>query len=87
MPKGKPPTYRELSRLSGKAIAYHAVRGYWLAQYLEEERPGFLKRICSSPQAARMVEQDIAVELGIEPESFWDKIDDILVAHWPAPAA
>ena len=80
-PKGRPATYRELSQLSGKAIAYHAVRGYWLVRYLEERCSGLLKRLFSSPQAARTVEQDIARELGVDPGGFWGKIDDMLVAH------
>ncbi len=80
-PKGRPPTYRELSRLSGEAIAYHAVRGYWLVRYLEEKRPGLLKRILSSPQVASAIEAQVAVELGLEPDSFWGEIDDRIVAQ------
>jgi len=82
MPKGRPPTYRELSRLSGKAFAYHAVRGYWLVQYLEEKRSGFLNRIFSSSRGARTIEYEIAMELGVEPDGFWSKIDDMIVAHF-----
>ncbi len=82
MPKGRPPTYRELSRLSGKALAYHAVRGYWLVQYLEEKRSGFLKRTFSSSRGAQTIESEIAMALGVEPEGFWNKIDDMIVAHF-----
>ena len=81
-PKGTPPTYRELSRVRGEAFAYHAVRGYWLVQYLEEKRPGFLKRQFSTSRAARTIESEIAVELGVEPEGFWSRIDDMMVAHF-----
>jgi len=83
-PKGRPPTYRELSRMSGKAIAYHAVRGYWLVQYLEEKRPGFLRQRFSSPQAARKIEDEVPMELGMEPDGFWNKIDDRMAAQWLA---
>jgi len=82
LPKGRPPTYRELSHLSGKAIACHAVRGYWLVRYLEEKRPGFLKRIFSSGQVAQTIEEEIAMELGEKPDSLWGKIDDMIVAHF-----
>jgi len=43
-PKAPPPTYRELSRMSGEAFVYHAVRGFWLAGFAEEKCPGFLRR-------------------------------------------
>lgn len=81
-PKARPPSYRKLARQSGKAFAYHAVRGYWLVQYLEDNRPGFLKRALSSPRVARTIEQEIAAGLGIEPGSLWSKIDDVIVAHF-----
>ncbi len=81
-PKTRPATYRELSHLSSEAIAYHAVRGYWIVRLLEENRPGFLKRIFSSSQATPAVENDMAVELGIEPDILWGKIDNMIVAHF-----
>jgi len=82
VPKGRPPTYRELSRLSGKAFAYHAVRGYWLVQFLEEKRPGFLRRMISSNRVARAIEDEIAMELGIDSDGFWSEIDGMIVAHF-----
>jgi hypothetical protein len=81
-PKARPLTYRELARQSGKAFAYHAVRGYWLVRYLEEKRPGLLKRTLSSSRAARTIEEEIAMELGIEPGGLWSKIDDMIAAHF-----
>ncbi len=78
-PKGRPATYRELSRLSREAIAYHAVRGYWIVRFLEDKCPGFLKKVFSSPQSVRTVERDMALELGIEPDCLWSKIDDVMV--------
>ena len=87
MPKARPLTYREMARQSGRAFAYHAVRGYWLVRYLEEKRPGFLKRALASPRVARTIEDDIAVELGIEPGGLWSKIDDMIVAHFEMKGA
>ena len=86
-PKARPPTYRELARQSGKAFAYHAVRGYWLVRYLEETRPGFLTCALSSSRVARTIEDDIAMELGIEPGGLWSKIDDMIAAHFETKGA
>jgi hypothetical protein len=77
-PKAKPPTYREMSHLRGKALAYHAVRGYWLVRYLEENHPGFLKQHLVSPQTVAGIEAKVAALLGLAPEDFWSKIDDII---------
>jgi hypothetical protein len=81
-PKRIPPTYRELSRMSGETFVYHAVRGYWLVRYLEEERPGFLKRMFSLRRDSRAIEREMAMELGMEPGSFWSEIDDVVVGHF-----
>jgi hypothetical protein len=80
-PKGAPPTYRELSRASREAMAYHTVRGYWLVQYLEAKHPGLLKRLLTSPRESWAIENEIAKELGLEPAHLWSKIDDIMVTH------
>ncbi len=64
------------------AIAYHAVRGYWLVLYLEKERPGFLGRMFSLRRDSKTIERELAAELGIEPASFWSEIDDILVGYF-----
>ena len=82
LPKGAPPTYRELSRMSGETFAYHAVRGYWLVGYLEEKRPGFLRRMFSHRRDSRAIEREMAMELGVEPESLWNEIDDVVVGHF-----
>jgi hypothetical protein len=81
-PKATPPTYRELSRMSGEAFVYHAVRGYWLAGYIEEKCPGFLKRKFSRGWKASPIEQEIAIELGMRPESFWSEVDAAVVDHF-----
>ncbi len=82
LPKGTPPTYRELSRMGGEAIAYHGMRGYWLVRYLEEKSPGFLRRMFSLRRDARAIEREMIIELGMEPGSFWSEIDDVLVSHF-----
>jgi hypothetical protein len=82
VPKGAPPTYRKLSHMGGEAIAYHGMRGYWLVRYLEEKRPGFLKRMFSPRQDAKVIEREMVTELGLESESFWRDIDDVIVGHF-----
>ena len=82
VPKAAPPTYRELSRMSGEAIAYHGMRGYWLVRYLEEKRPGFLRQMFSLRQDARAIEREMVTELWMEPESFWSEIDGVIVGHF-----
>jgi hypothetical protein len=81
-PKAPPPSYRALSHQQGKAIAYHGVRGYWLVRYLEEQHPGFLRRAFSLRQDAATIECETARVLGMESESFWREIDDVLVSHF-----
>jgi hypothetical protein len=82
LPKAAPPTYRELSRMGGEAIAYHGMRGYWLVRYLEEQHPGFLRRMFSLHRDSRAIEQEMIVELGMESGSFWREIDDVVVSHF-----
>jgi hypothetical protein len=81
-PKGRPPTYAQLSRLDAEAIAYYTVLGYWFVQYLEEVRPRFLKRLFSLSPISRTIESEIAAELGVELEGFWSKIPDMIVSHY-----
>jgi hypothetical protein len=68
--------------MGGEAIAYHGMRGYWLTRYLEENRPGFLKRMFSLHRDPTAIEQEMIAELGMEPESFWREIDDVVVYYF-----
>jgi len=65
-----------------EAIAYHGMRGYWLVRYLEEKCSGFLRHMFSLRQDARAIEREMISELGMEPESFWSKIDGVIVGHF-----
>jgi hypothetical protein len=86
-PKTSPPTYRQLSRMSGEAFVYHAVRGYWVVGFIEDRCPGFLKRKFTQDWRADSIEQEIAIELGMKPESFWHEIDAAIVDQFATPAA
>jgi len=81
-PKDRPPTYRELLHLEEQVFAYHAVRGYWLVQYLEERQAGCLKGLFSSWQGAENGEAEIAQALGMDLGNFWDQIDDKMVTYF-----
>lgn len=87
LPKTAPPTYRELSRMSGGAIAYHAARGYWLVRYLEGERPGVLRRMFSLRRDPKEIQREIAAELGMELESFWSEIDEVVASRFEREGA
>jgi hypothetical protein len=86
-PKAPPPTYRALARMRGEDFVYHAVRGYWLAGLIEDRCSGFLKRKFSQDWRADSIEPEIAIELGMKPESFWREIDEALVDHFTANMA
>ena len=81
-PYGSPATYAILSRSDPQAIAYQSALGYWLVQYLEDVRPGYLNHLLTLPPNPRMIDTTIAAELGIEPVGFWSKIPDMIVAHY-----
>ena len=86
-PKTPPPAYRALARMSGEDFVYHAVRGYWLVGLIEDRCPGFLKRKFSRDWRANTIEQELAIELGMMPESFWNEIDAAVVEHFEELAA
>jgi hypothetical protein len=81
-PKAPPPSYRELSRIGGESFVYHAVRGYWVTRLLEEEHPGFLKELFAAVRAPQEIEREAARQLGLDPESFWREIDDLVIARF-----
>ena len=85
--KASPPPYRALARMRGEDFVYHAVRGYWIVNLVEDRCPGFLKRKFSPEWSANSIEPKIAIELGLKPESFWHEIDAAVVDHFAATTA
>ena len=85
--KAPPPTYRALARMSGEDFVYHAVRGYWLIGLIEDRCPGFLKRKFSQGWQTATIEPEIAIELGMKPESFWQEVDAAVVDHFAGQTA
>jgi len=82
LPKAAPPAYGELSRMDMEAIAYHSVRGYWLVRYFEEKCPGLLRSMFSQRTSEEKIERNIATELGIKQENFWNEIDGIIADYF-----
>lgn len=80
-PKAPPPTYRQLAGLTGEALAYHTVRGYWITHYLDAVRPGLVRQLLTAPRSASALVAEIAGALGLEGERFWTQIDGLVAAH------
>ena len=78
LPKARPPTYRELSRMGLEAIAYHGIRGYWLVRYHEKKHPGLLRDLFSQHRDGKTIERQIFSVLGADPENFWNQIDEMV---------
>jgi hypothetical protein len=81
-PKGPPPSYRAMSRLRGEALAYHAVRGYWVVRLLEDARPGFLRDLLATRLAPAAIEHHVAEKLGLQPAALWREIDAMATEHF-----
>ncbi|MGD2156842.1 MAG: hypothetical protein PVG14_03955 [Anaerolineales bacterium] len=80
--KEAPPTYRELSRMDPEAILYHATRGYWLLRYLEDQHPGSARSMLAKDSDSKQIEAEIAKQLGMEPNTLWSEIDEVVVRHF-----
>ena len=83
-PKGPPLSYRELSRAKLETIAYTTIRGYWIVRYLQHTSPEVLPRLLAAcerdPAHAAHPERQIAADLGMDPERFWEEIDGVIAA-------
>lgn len=79
-PKAESIDYRATARVDGKTLAYHTARGYWLVEYLERHRPGFLRGLLAERRKPQALDRDIAAELGMAPETFWRDIDAVIAA-------
>jgi hypothetical protein len=77
-----PGRYRKLRAGDRDALVYHCVRGYWLTRFLEDTQPELVKDVLSQRYQHRALEDKVAAAYGKSRESFWDEIDDVLVAHF-----
>ena len=81
-PKTAPPAYRSMMRFQAETLAYHAVRGYWIVRYLEQAHPRFVRSLLAARQSQATIERRVAEQLGLQPSSLWQEVDDRLVAHF-----
>jgi hypothetical protein len=81
-PRCVPPDYRQLSVVDAKGVALHTLRGYWLANMLEEIEPGFQKRMFSSAANVQQMDLNIARLLGLPADQLWQQVDDRILAHF-----
>lgn len=81
-PKAPPPTYRQLSRMKTEALVYHTTRGYWLTRYLAEQHRDFMIRLLETRRSAQEIDNLMAENLKIDPLTFWQEIDGILVQYF-----
>lgn len=67
--------------LNSVNTAYPHVLGYWTVRYLEENYPGFLKKIFKRYKGEEIVDQ-IRLQLGLSQENFWDQLDELLYENY-----
>lgn len=81
---GKPSTrsYQRINYQDQDAVIYMVARGYWIARYFEETRPGLLKELLASRLSHRGLEQRLASAVGASRGEFWKSIDQKLLAHF-----
>ena len=81
-PKAPPPTYRQLSRMKIEALVYHTTRGYWLTRYLSEQHHDFMIMLLETRRSAQEIDKLMAERIKIDPLTFWQEIDGILVRYF-----
>jgi hypothetical protein len=77
-----PSMYQKVSTQDRDALVYHTVRGYWITRYLEDTNPDLLKAILTKRYSHKDLEAKIASAYDMTSETFWEKIDGILVTHF-----
>ena len=74
----RPGTGQGRAPLDQEALIYLAVRGYWIARYLDEARPDLLKKRLARRLPHDALEGALAAELGVD----WSGIDALVVSHF-----
>jgi hypothetical protein len=62
------------------------VRGYWIARYCEETRPGLLKSLLTQRHSHEALDSKLAGSLDMDSKAFWGSIDGIVNAHFREPS-
>lgn len=78
----EPGRYRKLHSGDADVLVYHTVRGYWLTRYIRDVEPALLTTCLSRRLSHQALEAQVAESLGMPPETFWERIDPRVVAHF-----
>ena len=79
---GDSARYQDIDADDQKALLYHAVRGYWLTRFLDEQHPDTLQSLLAGPHNRREVSELLAEAVGCEDQRVWQEIDGIVVNHY-----
>ncbi|MBN1934045.1 MAG: hypothetical protein JW934_05250 [Anaerolineae bacterium] len=74
--------YRQIDPNDPETILYHAVRGYWLTQFLQAQHPDLLKRLLARRYDRPTLDREIANAVGLDALTLWQRIDGIVVDHF-----
>lgn len=58
------------------------MRGYWVTRYLAEAQPALLREQLAHRQSHGALEGALATGMGLDPEEFWPRIDDLALSHF-----
>jgi len=83
--KTSPTDYQKLRYTDQHAVIYLTVRGYWITRYFAETHPDALKAVLSRRHQPDELLQVLSTALEIEPESFWQQIDDRVITYFNNP--
>jgi len=71
-----------LNTQSREVVVQLYVRGYWLTRYLVEIQPALMEKLLSLRISHQELEGFIASELDIGTDTFWQEIDQLVVAKY-----
>ncbi len=84
-PAPEPTTAKPVSlpRRDADSLVQHVVRGYWITRYLEDTKPGLLKKLLSQPTSETDIEDEIASAYRLDRAEFWSRVDDMITDRFP----
>ena len=80
--KINPRSYRGVHPTDPDGLVYLTTRGYWITRYLEATNPGLLQELLSEKMTHAALEDRVAAACGIDRETFWRNIDQMVVAQF-----
>jgi hypothetical protein len=79
---GDPADYRDLQPGDPDSLLYHAVRGYWIVRYLQDQHPGVLAQLMARRYDSQEITRLMASGVGANEADFWQIIDRIVADHF-----